>query len=59
MQLTQCGEQAWTLEIQNPTDSPLTTRVRANSAFDPLKGKVLPSGAVTIPAGASLVRHVE
>jgi hypothetical protein len=59
VQFTQCREQAWTLEIHNPTDAPVTARIRANPAFDPLKGKTLPDGAVAIPAGASVVRHVE
>jgi len=56
VQLTQCGDDAWTLELHNPTDAPIVTRVRANPAFDPLKGKAFPDHSVTVPAGASVVR---
>jgi hypothetical protein len=55
VQLTQSGEQAWTLEVHNPTDAPITTRIRAHPAFDPLTGKSLPRGPVTVPAGESLI----
>jgi hypothetical protein len=56
IQLTQSGDDAWTLELHNPTEAPIVTRVRANPAFDPLKGKAFPDGPVTVPAGASVVR---
>ena len=56
VQLTQCGDDAWTLELHNPTDAPIVARVRANPAFDPLKGKAFPDRSVTVPAGASVVR---
>jgi hypothetical protein len=58
VQLTQCGDDAWTLELHNPTDAPIVTRVRANPAFDPLRGKALPDRPVTIPAGASVVQRL-
>ncbi len=45
----------WILEVHNPTDTPITTRIRANPAFDPLKTKAFPTERVTIPAGGSLI----
>ncbi|MBM4036901.1 MAG: hypothetical protein FJ290_00175 [Planctomycetes bacterium] len=58
IQLTQCGDDAWTLELHNPTDAAIATHVRANPRFDPLNGKALFDGAVTVPAGASVVQRV-
>jgi len=58
LQLTQSGNDAWTLEVHNPTDAPIATRVRANPAFGPLKGKVLPDREVTVPAGASICQRL-
>ncbi len=53
MQLTQSGEDAWTLEIHNPTDAPITTRIRPHPDFDPLKGKGVSVDPVVIPPGES------
>jgi hypothetical protein len=53
VQRTQCGEDAWTLEINNPTDAPITTGIRAHPDFDPLKGKALPADPIVIPPGES------
>ncbi len=53
VQFTQSGESSWTVEVHNPTDAAVTTRIRANPAFDPLKNHNLPAEAVTIPAGSS------
>jgi hypothetical protein len=55
VQLTQCEEDAWTLEIHNPTDAAATTKIRVNPFFDPLKGKTGIPKTATIPAGASVV----
>jgi hypothetical protein len=54
VQVTQSGEQTWTVEIHNPTDGPVTTRLHINPAFDPLQNKALPADPVTIPAGGSV-----
>ncbi len=53
VQLTQSGEDAWTLEIHNPTDALITTRIRPHPDFGPLKRKALPADPVVIPPGAS------
>ncbi|MGC8643305.1 MAG: hypothetical protein ACP5XB_25895 [Isosphaeraceae bacterium] len=58
VQLTQSSESSWALEIHNPTDAAVTTRMRANPAFDPLRGQDLSAEAVTIPAGSSVLRRV-
>ncbi|MGO8930088.1 MAG: hypothetical protein ACLQU3_24735 [Limisphaerales bacterium] len=55
VQLTQSGEQTWTLEIHNPTDAAITTRIRAHPDFDPLKGKAVPTGPMVIPPGESWI----
>ena len=55
MQLTQFGEKKWTLEIHNPTDAPITTRIHVHPGFDPLKGKALPAGPMAIPSGESWI----
>ena len=55
VQLTQCEDQAWTLEVHNPTDAAVTTRIRVNPFFDPLKEKADVPQTATIPAGTSLV----
>jgi hypothetical protein len=59
VQLTQSGDSGWTLEVHNPTDGPLTTRVRPHAAFDPLRGADFPAEAVTIPAGSSWSRRLQ
>jgi hypothetical protein len=58
VQLTQCGDDSWTLEIHNATDTPVTTRIRPNPAFDPLRAKAFPADPVTIPAGQSILRKI-
>jgi hypothetical protein len=55
VQLTQSGEETWTLEIHNPTDAAITTRIRTHPDFDPLKGKAVPTGPMVIPPGESWI----
>ena len=55
VQLTQSGEEKWTLEIHNPTDAPIPTRLRVHPCFDPLRGKALPAGPIAIPSGESWI----
>ncbi len=57
VQVTQTGEQAWKTEIHNPTDGPVTTTIRKNPFFDPLKAKPFTREALTIPAGSSVWRE--
>lgn len=59
VQLTQCGDDSWTLEIHNPADAPATTRIRPNPAFDPLRAKAFPADPMTIPAGQSILRKIQ
>ena len=56
VQATQCDEGAWTLEVHNPTDAPITTRIRPNPAFDPLAAKAFPADGVTVPSGESVIQ---
>ncbi|MHB9134708.1 MAG: hypothetical protein ACYDBB_26855 [Armatimonadota bacterium] len=56
IQLTQRGDNAWSLEVHNPTDKPITTTLHKNPFFDPLQGKTLGEEKVTIPAGSSVVK---
>jgi hypothetical protein len=55
VQLTQSGVEKWTLEIHNPTDAPIPTRLRVHPCFDPLRGKALPAGPIAIPSGESWI----
>jgi len=54
IQLTQTGDHAWHVEAHNPTDAPITTMLKANPLFDPLKGKAWTPEPLTIPAGSSV-----
>ncbi|MHB9025768.1 MAG: hypothetical protein ACYC7E_16640 [Armatimonadota bacterium] len=56
LQVTQAGEQAWRVEIHNPTDAAITTTVKKNPFFDPLKDKPFTRETITIPAGSSVTR---
>ncbi|OPZ82123.1 MAG: hypothetical protein BWY76_02811 [bacterium ADurb.Bin429] len=56
IQLTQSGEMAWSLEVHNPTDAPITTRLRVNPRFEPLKDKPVGTEPLTVPAGSSAYR---
>jgi hypothetical protein len=56
VQVTQCDEGAWTIEVHNPTDAPITTRLRPNPAFDPLAPKAFPADGVTVPPGTSVIQ---
>jgi len=53
IQLTQCGENAWSLEVHNPTDADITTAIRKNPFFDPLKEKPFTQQTLTVSAGSS------
>jgi len=52
IQVTQTGDDAWAVEVHNPTDHPVTTTVRANPGFDPLAGK-LADRTLTLAPGTS------
>ncbi len=56
IQLTQSGEAEWRLEVHNPTDAPITTRLRVNPHFEPLKDTPVGAAPLTIPAGSSAYR---
>jgi len=55
VQVTQSGEDRWTIEIHNPTDAPITTRIRPNSAFGPFKSLHFPAGSISVRPGISVV----
>lgn len=57
LQLTQTGDDSWALEVHNPTDADIRTRLHVNPFFDPLKGKSVPSRPVVVASGSSV--HVE
>jgi hypothetical protein len=59
IQVTQSGAAAWNVEIHNPADAPITTRIKANPAFDPLHGAGFGDAPLTIPAGSSLKRELK
>ena len=52
IQVTQTGDESWSIEVHNPTDQPITTTIRANPGFDPLAGK-LPQRELTLAPGTS------
>lgn len=52
LQVTQTGEEQWSLEVHNPTDNAVQTQVTANRGFDPLLAH--PAETVEIPAGSSV-----
>jgi len=52
IQVTQTGDDRWSIEVHNPTDSAVTATVQANPHFPPLAGK-LPPRTLTIPPGSS------
>jgi hypothetical protein len=52
---SQKEEETWILEIHNPTDTAITTRIRAHPGFDPLKGKAVPADPMVIPPGESWI----
>ena len=54
IQVTQSGENAWNVELHNPTDAAIETTIGKNPSFDPLKEKPFTRKAVTIPAGSSV-----
>jgi hypothetical protein len=56
IQLTQTGEDAWHLEVHNPTDRPIETTVRKNALFDPLNARAFDEWKVTVPPGSSVHR---
>jgi hypothetical protein len=58
VQLTQSGEMAWTLEVHNPTDAAVTTRVGINPSFDLLRSHEHSLGSMTILPGASVTRRL-
>lgn len=53
VQVTQTGDNSWSVEIHNPTDAPVTSKVRLNPNFDPFHGKTLDESA-TVPPRQSL-----
>ncbi|HEY3416093.1 MAG TPA: hypothetical protein VGM23_04325 [Armatimonadota bacterium] len=58
IQVTQTGNNTWRMEAHNPTDAPITTTLKANSLFDPLKGSAWTQEQLTIPAGSSVWRDL-
>ena len=56
LQVTQSGENAWTVEIHNPTDATVRTTLRKNPSFDPLQAKAIKDAEVEIPPGQSITR---
>ena len=58
IQVTQCGDDAWQVELHNPTDAAIATTIRKNPAFDPLTPKPFTTEAITVPAGTSLHRRL-
>lgn len=58
IQLTQTGDDAWRLEVHNPTDAAVTTTVSKNPHFDPLKDKAFASEKMMVPAGSSIFRDL-
>jgi hypothetical protein len=49
---------AWTLEVHNPTDAAVTTRVGINPSFDLLRSHEHSLGSMTILPGASVTRRL-
>ncbi len=58
IQLTQSGEDAWRLEVHNPTDAAIETTIRKSPHFDPLKDKPFTHETLTIPPGSSVHREL-
>jgi len=56
LQVTQTGEQSWKVEVHNPTSAPITTTIRKNLYFDPLRANPFRQERVRVPAGASVWR---
>ena len=56
IQMTQTGEDQWSVEVNNPTDAPIRTTLRINASFDPLARKKIAAESVDIRPGQSLRR---
>ena len=56
IQTTQSGDDQWSVEVNNPTDTPVRTVLRINNLFDPLSKKKIADETVEIPAGQSVCR---
>ncbi len=53
--LTQVGEEAWRLELHNPTNGALEVGLKVNPAFPPLAGVTLPPQPIVLQAGSSQI----
>ncbi|MGD0090096.1 MAG: hypothetical protein ABSE73_09260 [Planctomycetota bacterium] len=56
IQVAQTGENAWAVEVHNPTDAAVRTTLKRNPHFDPLKDKTFNEETIELPAGQSVFK---
>ena len=57
IQVTQCSESGWAVEVHNPNYRDITALIRINKYFDLLKAKSK-EVKMTVPAGSSVILHI-
>ncbi|MFA6294393.1 MAG: hypothetical protein WC637_21565, partial [Victivallales bacterium] len=55
LQVTRTGDDAWRVEIHNPTDKPVKAKIAANPLFEPLAGKKV-DAEIDLAPGSSVTK---
>ncbi|MCY3017841.1 MAG: hypothetical protein NTW87_02255 [Planctomycetota bacterium] len=56
IQVAQTGENAWVVDVHNPTDAAVRTTLKKNPNFDPLRDKTFNEETIELPAGQSVFK---